>query len=106
MYRALRDSLGEFARRFIPDVLAGLGKRRTDLLSVTSAGAVLESIDREGAAGPADIALAGDEKYLRSEIARLRDVGVTDFDAFITPVEPGADERTFAFLAGELGSVK
>jgi F420-dependent oxidoreductase-like protein len=60
-------------------------------------------LDREGAAGPADIALAGDEKYLRGAIARLREIGVTDFDAAITPVEEGGYERTLSFLASELG---
>jgi alkanesulfonate monooxygenase SsuD/methylene tetrahydromethanopterin reductase-like flavin-dependent oxidoreductase (luciferase family) len=60
-------------------------------------------LDREGLKGPADIALAGDEKYLRTEIARLRDIGVTDFDAAIAAVEEGAYERTLSFLATELG---
>ena len=59
-------------------------------------------LDREGAAGPGDIALAGDEATLRREIARLREIGVTDFDAAITPVEDGAYERTLSFLASEL----
>jgi F420-dependent oxidoreductase-like protein len=63
-------------------------------------------LDREGAAGPADIALAGDEKYLRGELARLRDIGVTDLCAAITAVEDGAEERTLAFLASELGSAR
>jgi F420-dependent oxidoreductase-like protein len=36
-------------------------------------------LDREGAAGPADVALAGDEAMLGKAIARLADVGVTDF---------------------------
>jgi F420-dependent oxidoreductase-like protein len=63
-------------------------------------------LDREGAAGPADIALAGDEKYLRGEIKRLREIGVTDFDAAITPVEDGAYERTLSFLASELSGAK
>ncbi len=63
-------------------------------------------LDREGAAGPADIALAGDEKTLRAEIKRLREIGVTDFDAAITPVEEGAYERTLAFLASELAGAK
>ena len=63
-------------------------------------------LDREGAGGPADIALAGDEKYLRGELARLREIGVTDFCAAITAVEDGAEERTLAFLASELGGVK
>jgi F420-dependent oxidoreductase-like protein len=63
-------------------------------------------LDREGAAGPADIALAGDEAYLRRELARLRDLGVTDFSAAVTAVEDGAEERTLAFLASELGSAR
>lgn len=56
-------------------------------------------LDREGVEGPADIALAGDENYLRGAIGRLQDIGVTDFNAAITAVEEGAFERTFEFLA-------
>jgi hypothetical protein len=63
-------------------------------------------LDREGAAGPGDVALAGDEAYLRRELARLREVGVTDFSAAITPVEDGGFERTLSFLAGELGGAR
>lgn len=59
-------------------------------------------LDREGAAGPADVALAGDEKQLRADLARLRDLGVSDFDAAITSVEDGAYDRTLAFLQSEL----
>lgn len=59
-------------------------------------------LDKEGAAGPADIALAGDEKVLHAALDRLRDVGVTDFDAAIVAVEDGADERTLAFLESRL----
>lgn len=55
-------------------------------------------LDREGVSGPADIALAGDENYLRGEIDRLRNMGVTDFNAAITPVEEGAFDRTLEFL--------
>jgi 5,10-methylenetetrahydromethanopterin reductase len=63
-------------------------------------------LDREGAAGPADIALAGDETYLRRELGRLRDLGVTDFSAAIAGVEDGGEERTLAFLQSELGGRK
>jgi hypothetical protein len=63
-------------------------------------------LDREGAAGPGDVAIAGDEAQLRREIARLREIGVTDFDAAITPVEDGAYERTLAFLASELSGAR
>jgi len=63
-------------------------------------------LDREGLAGPADIALAGDEATLRRELARLRELGVSDFSAAISAVEPGAEERTIAFLASELGGAR
>ena len=63
-------------------------------------------LDREGASGPGDVAMAGDEAYLRREISRLREIGVTDFDAAITPVEDGAYERTLAFLESELSGVR
>lgn len=56
-------------------------------------------LDREGAAGPADIALLGDENFLRGQIDRFRDIGVTQFNAAVVDVEPGARERTLEFLA-------
>lgn len=59
-------------------------------------------LDRESAAGPADIALVGDEQTLRKDIARLRDIGVTDFNAAIVPVAEGDVERTLDFLQSEL----
>ena len=60
-------------------------------------------LDREGVAGPGDIAIAGDENALRGEIKRLEDMGVTDFNASIMPVEEGAFERTLEFLASLKG---
>jgi 5,10-methylenetetrahydromethanopterin reductase len=59
-------------------------------------------LDREGAATPGEVALVGDEQALRAGLARLRDAGVTDFCAAVSPLEPGAAERTLDFLAGEL----
>jgi F420-dependent oxidoreductase-like protein len=56
-------------------------------------------LDREEAAGPADVALLGDEAALRAQLGRLRDAGVTDFDAAVTPVEEGSEARTIEFLA-------
>jgi len=38
-------------------------------------------LDREGAAGPEDLAIIGDESAVRTEIARIEDAGVTDFVA-------------------------
>lgn len=56
-------------------------------------------LDREGAEGPADVAIVGGENVLRDEIGRLRDLGVTHFNAAVMPVEQGAAERTIDFLA-------
>lgn len=56
-------------------------------------------LDKEGAEGPADIALVGDENALRGEIQRLESIGVTDFNAAVVDVEEGSRQRTLEFLA-------
>lgn len=56
-------------------------------------------LDREGADGPADIAIVGDENALRSDLRRLEDMGVTHFNAAIAAVDDGAFARTLEFLA-------
>ena len=51
-------------------------------------------LDREGAKGPGDIALVGDEDTVRAGIARYAEAGVTDFNA-----APFGDvKRTLALL--------
>jgi F420-dependent oxidoreductase-like protein len=60
-------------------------------------------LDREGAAGPADIAIVGDENQLRGQIKRFEYIGVTDFNAAIMAVEDGAYERTLEFLSSVKG---
>jgi F420-dependent oxidoreductase-like protein len=59
-------------------------------------------LDKEGAAGPEGVAIVGDESTLDAALARLRDIGVTDFDAAIIPAEDGAIERTLDFLTSRL----
>lgn len=55
-------------------------------------------LDREGAAGPADVALVGDEAALAAAIRRVRDAGATELQA--TPFgDAAAIERTIEFLA-------
>lgn len=61
-------------------------------------------LDREGLAGPADLAIAGDEKALDAGLARLRDAGVTDFVAALMPSDPGADARTLDYLQSRIDS--
>jgi 5,10-methylenetetrahydromethanopterin reductase len=60
-------------------------------------------LDREGVEGPAELALVGDEASLRASIQRLRDVGVTDFNAAIMPVPDDTFAATMELLQSELG---
>jgi F420-dependent oxidoreductase-like protein len=58
-------------------------------------------LSREGAS-PGEVALVGDERELTKAIGRLRDVGVTDFQA--TPFgDPDTAERTIEFLSTRPG---
>lgn len=58
-------------------------------------------LDREGVAGPADVAICGDESAVRAALAELRDAGATDFLAAPFPVEGDSDAlpRTRDLLA-------
>lgn len=49
-------------------------------------------LDREGVEGPAELALVGNEATLRADIQRLRDAGVTDFNAAIFPHQGNGDQ--------------
>ena len=60
-------------------------------------------LDKEGAAGPADVSLVGNESELDAQIQRLIDVGVTDFCASIVPTADGVAERTLDYLTSKLG---
>ncbi|MFI6299904.1 TIGR03564 family F420-dependent LLM class oxidoreductase [Nonomuraea sp. NPDC050790] len=53
-------------------------------------------LDKEGAAGPGDVAVVGDEDEVRAQIERLAEAGVTDFVAS----EYSERERTRQFLKG------
>jgi 5,10-methylenetetrahydromethanopterin reductase len=59
-------------------------------------------LDREGAQGPGDVALAGNEAELREQIGHLRDIGVTDLNAVLVNEDAAVYERTLAFLSNEL----
>jgi len=61
-------------------------------------------LDREGLAGPADLAIVGDEKALDAGLARLRDAGTTDFIAAILPVDRDADGRTLDYLQSRIAA--
>ena len=51
-------------------------------------------LDKEGAAGPADVAIVGSEDEVRGEIEALAKVGVTDFIAAEFASEPDEVQRT------------
>ncbi|MFI6387015.1 TIGR03564 family F420-dependent LLM class oxidoreductase [Nonomuraea sp. NPDC050547] len=53
-------------------------------------------LDKEGAGGPGDVAVVGDEDSVRAQIERLAEAGVTDFVAS----EYSGRERTRQFLKG------
>ena len=59
-------------------------------------------LDREGVSGPAELSIVGDEATLRSAIARLRDVGVTDFNAAVIAFGGAGVEKTLDLLQSEL----
>jgi 5,10-methylenetetrahydromethanopterin reductase len=59
-------------------------------------------LDREGAAGPADVALVGDAATVEAELRRLADAGVSEVVAVPFPADEGAVERTLDFLAASL----
>lgn len=56
-------------------------------------------LDREGAAGPADVVVVGDESTVVAQLSRMRDAGVTDFLAVPYGSLPERT-RTLTVLAG------
>ncbi|MDQ2807580.1 MAG: LLM class F420-dependent oxidoreductase, partial [Chloroflexota bacterium] len=59
-------------------------------------------LDREGVAGPGDIAVVGDEDTVTATLARLAALGVTDFQAVpfaVGPDKAASAARTYALLA-------
>jgi 5,10-methylenetetrahydromethanopterin reductase len=61
-------------------------------------------LDREGADGPGDVALVGNETELRQQMRSLAETGVTDLNAVLIHEDTPQYERTLAFLAGEVQS--
>jgi F420-dependent oxidoreductase-like protein len=100
----------EAAGRARPRVVAGLpvcvtsdeaGVRDRVAERFALAGQVPEyraTLDREGAAGPQDVAVVGDEDTVARRLRRLAEAGVTDFLA--APFgDPGEQDRTVGVLA-------
>lgn len=64
-------------------------------------------LDEEGAAGPADLALVGDEKTVRAGLQRIAAAGASDFYGAVFPDDGGAAsvKRSNRFLASLEGEV-
>lgn len=62
-------------------------------------------LDLEDARSIADVALVGDEAILDAGLRRLRDLGVTDFEASILAAEDGAEKRTLDYLQSRLAEL-
>lgn len=55
-------------------------------------------LDLDGAEGPADISIVGDEAHVEAALRRLADAGVTDFGAAIASASAEDRERTWNLL--------
>ncbi|MCX2982387.1 TIGR03564 family F420-dependent LLM class oxidoreductase [Halieaceae bacterium IMCC14734] len=61
-------------------------------------------LDREGVEGPADVALIGSANEVADRLAALREIGVTDFNAAITPTDPDVFDNTMAVLEAAISN--
>lgn len=56
-------------------------------------------LDLDGAAGPEDVAIIGDEHEVGAALDRLESIGVTELSAVIVAAEAADHDRTWQFLA-------
>jgi 5,10-methylenetetrahydromethanopterin reductase len=84
------------------DVKAAKAKIAQDLKIYGMLPSYRAMLDREGVAGPEDVAIIGDAAMVKEGIAKLRDAGVTDFNAAIVPIEEGSLDATLDVLQSEL----
>jgi len=61
-------------------------------------------LDKEGAAGPADVAIVGDEAALEAGIKSVESAGATDFVGAVFGGSPEERERTIEFLAARVAT--
>jgi F420-dependent oxidoreductase-like protein len=69
-----------------------------DFAAAGSMPAYRAAFDREGVSGPGDVSIVGDEAYVRSQLNRLADIGVTEFVG-IPFGDTATQERTVDLLA-------
>ena len=56
-------------------------------------------LDREGVVDPTELAIIGNEREVKTQIGRMRDIGVTDFMAAIFALESDTFDRSLALLS-------
>lgn len=107
----LLNEAAQNAGRVLPRIVAGFPIVLTDDVKTTrqklAAGLEIYGqlpsyramLDREGLAGPADLAIVGDEKVLSEALTDIAAAGVTDFNAAIMTSNQDEFDRTFDFLA-------
>lgn len=108
---AAASSAGKTAPRVVAGVPLGITMRPDELREQTAKNLVIYGqlpsyramLDREGATGPADIAVLGDENALRGGIQRFEDAGVTELNAVILSEDQEGYARTLEFLASLKG---
>ena len=61
--------------------------------------------DDDGTIGPADVAIMGTADVVRKRLLQLRDIGVTDLNAAVVPVD-GRTERTMDLLVELAGEAR
>lgn len=59
-------------------------------------------LQREGAGSAADIALIGNSSELQQQLAELRKIGVSDFNALVAAPKASDFDKTLEFLAGQV----
>ncbi|MEZ5342662.1 MAG: LLM class flavin-dependent oxidoreductase [Acidimicrobiales bacterium] len=62
-------------------------------------------LDREGAAGPGDVALIGNEEQVGERLANIKAAGATEFAAVEFVSNQADAERTRAFLKDQIGAL-
>lgn len=111
---AAASSAGRPAPRVIGGVPLGLTMRPDELRQQAAKTLAIYDqlpsyramLDREGAAGPADIAILGDENALRGGIQRFENAGVSELNAVILSEDQAGHARTLEFLASLKGDLK
>lgn len=111
---AAASSAGRPAPRVIGGVPLGLTMRPDELRQQAAKTLAIYDqlpsyramLDREGAAGPADIAILGDENALRGGIQRFENAGVSELNAVILSEDQAGHARTLEFLASLKADLK